>query len=297
MTDDDFTWLRGFLHGRSGLSLSVQKRYLVDSRLASVARRHDLPGIPELLRKARAGDEALRVAVVEAMATSETLFFRDATPFAQFRETMLPALMKARERERTLRIWCAAAASGQEPYSLAMILDELDAELAGWRVEILATDMSGEILAKARAGLYSQFEVQRGLPIKLLMKHFTQEGDRWRLDPRIRRMVSFRQHNLLDAEAKMGGFDIVFCRNVLIYFDVPTKSRALAHLGAALRPDGYLVLGAAETAYGLTDAVVPDPNARGLYRPAAPRLEAVPASPAGPAPRLSLVAAGAARRP
>jgi chemotaxis protein methyltransferase CheR len=266
MTETDFAWLRSFLHARSGLALGADKRYLVDSRLAILCRRLSLPGLPELVQRLRQGDDALSVAVVEAMTTNETLFFRDTAPFKQFREVMLPALLQNRRHERSLRIWSAAASSGQEPYSLAMILDEMGPELAGWRIEILATDISGEIIAKARAGVYSQFEMQRGLPVQSLLKYFTQEADRWKISDKLRNMVTFRQMNLLQPSPGLGQFDIVFCRNVLIYFDLPTKSQVLNMIAQHLRPDGFLSLGAAETVIGLTDRFSIDRENRGLYR-------------------------------
>lgn len=267
MNEGEFTFLREFLHQRSGLSLTVEKRYLVDSRLASVCRINALPNMSVLVQKIRAGDQALAVAVIEAMTTNETLFFRDTTPFKHFRELILPAMLKARAAERSLRIWCAAASSGQEPYSLAMMLDEMGHELSGWRIEITATDISNDILAKARAGVYSQFEVQRGLPIQSLLKHFTQDGDRWHLNERLKRMVTFKQHNLVRPEGHMGTYDVIFCRNVLIYFDVPTKSKVLGFLARHLRQDGFLLLGAAETVIGVTDAYSVDRDHRGVYRP------------------------------
>ncbi len=268
MTEPDFAWLRSYLHTRSGLHLGPEKRYLVESRLAILCRRRSLPGLPELIQKLRSGDEELGVLVVEAMTTNETLFFRDSVPFAQFRETMLPTLIKKRATERSLRIWSAAASSGQEPYSLAMILDDMAAQLAGWRIEILATDISGEIIEKARAGVYSQFEMQRGLPVQSLLKHFSQEGDRWKISDRLRSMVTFRQMNLLQPSPQLGQFDIIFCRNVLIYFDLPTKSQVLGMLARHLKPDGFLSLGAAETVIGLTNQFSIDREQRGLYRPA-----------------------------
>ncbi len=267
MTEVEFTFLRDFLYQRSGLFLTVEKRYLVDSRLASLCRINAVGSISVLVQKIRAGDEALAVAVVEAMTTNETLFFRDTTPFKHFRELILPALMKARAAERSLKIWCAAASSGQEPYSLAMMLDDMSHEVSGWRIEITATDISTDILAKARAGVYSQFEVQRGLPIQSLIKHFTQVGDRWHLNERLKQMVTFKQHNLVNPEGHMGTYDVIFCRNVLIYFDVATKSRVLGFLAKHLRQDGFLLLGAAETVIGVTDEYSVDREHRGVYRP------------------------------
>jgi chemotaxis protein methyltransferase CheR len=201
------------------------------------------------------------------MTTNETFFFRDKIPFEQMRDIVMPELAVARAREKRIRIWCTAAASGQEPYSLAMIVKNLGAALAGFRVEILATDIAGEVLERAKAGLYSQFEVQRGLPIQLLVKYFTQVGEMWQIAPEIRAMVQFRPINLLNDFKPLGTFDLVFCRNVLIYFDQETKTRVLERIARQMAPDGTLVLGAAETVVGLTDALKPVPERRGLYAP------------------------------
>ena len=265
MTPLDYEYLRKLLKERSGLILSAEKHYLVESRLLPVARRAGASTLVELVQKLKsAGSEALVTEVVEAMTTNETFFFRDKIPFDQFRADMLPALLEARAAKRSLRIWCAA---GQEPYSLAMCLKELGRQVAGWRIEIIGTDLSNEVLQKARAGIYSQFEVQRGLPIQLLVKHFGQVGEMWQIAPDIRAMVQYRPLNLLQSFASLGRFDIVFCRNVLIYFDQPTKIAVLERLAHAIEPDGYLVLGAAETVVGLTDTFHPLADKRGLYVP------------------------------
>jgi len=269
MTELEFEFLRGWLKTRSGLALSAEKRYLVDSRLSGVCRRFKLAGLSEMVGAIKLGrDMALETAVVEAMTTNETFFFRDRTPFDLFKDALLPRMIAARASTRRLRIWCAAASSGQEPYSLAMILDEMKPRMPGWSVEIVATDLSTEILDRARAGVYSQFEVQRGLPINMLLKYFVQEGEQWRLSPAIRGMVDFRPLNLIRDFSGLGTFDIVYCRNVLIYFDGPTKTDVLRRLSNALAPDGALLLGAAETVIGLTDALSPHPEHRGLYVPA-----------------------------
>jgi chemotaxis protein methyltransferase CheR len=183
---------------------------------------------------------------------------------------MLPALLAARASRRTLRIWCAAASTGQEPYSLAMILKEMEGQLAGWRIEIIGTDLSTEVLDKAKAGSYTQFEVQRGLPIQYLMKYFTQKGDQWEIASSIRSMVQYRPLNLLRDFSSLGQFDIIYCRNVLIYFDQPTKADVLGRASRLLAPDGYLVLGAAETVVGITDVFKPHAERRGLYVPNTP---------------------------
>lgn len=268
MTPADYDYLRKLLKDRSGLVLSADKQYLVESRLLPIARRVSVRNLSDLVAKLKTpGSESLIVEVVEAMTTNESFFFRDKIPFDHFREFMLPSLLKARASQHRIRVWCAAASTGQEPYSLAMLLKEMGAPLAGWRTEIVATDLSNEVLEKARAGLYSQFEVQRGLPIQLLMKYFTQSGDTWQISPEIRAMVQFRPLNLLSDFNQLGTFDVVFCRNVLIYFDQPTKIGVLERLARITEPDGYLVLGAAETVVGLTECFKPLADRRGLYVP------------------------------
>ena len=267
MTPLDYDYLRKLLKDRSGLVLSVDKQYLVESRLTPLARKAGIASLGELVAKLRSNNERLAVDVVEAMTTNESFFYRDKIPFDHFRDTIMPGLLAARARERRLRIWCAAASTGQEPYSLAMCLKEMKDKLAGWRVEILGTDLSAEVLEKAKAGVYSQFEVQRGLPIQMLVKHFSQVGDTWQISPEIRAMVQYRPLNLLSDFAHLGSFDVVFCRNVLIYFDQETKIGVLNRIARLLDPDGFLVLGAAETVVGLTDAFKPLVDKRGLYAP------------------------------
>jgi chemotaxis protein methyltransferase CheR len=268
VTGNDFEFIRKLLKQRSGLMLTADKQYLVESRLMPVAQRNGIPTLFELVRRLRTGtEEAVIAEVVEAMTTNETFFFRDRLPFEHFRSFILPTLLAARERHRRIRIWCAAASSGQEPYSLAMAIKEAGKDLDGFRIEILATDLSGEVLEKAKAGIYSQFEVQRGLPIQLLVKYFTQAGEMWRIAPEIRAMVQFRAFNLLSDLSRLGVFDLIVCRNVLIYFDQATKSEVLDRLARVIAPDGFLILGAAETTVGLTQAFRSLPDRRGLYVP------------------------------
>jgi chemotaxis protein methyltransferase CheR len=271
VTPLDYEFLRKLLRERSGLDLSSDKQYLVESRLIPLARRVGLSGIAELVAKIKAGSEALTSEVVEAMTTNETFFFRDKIPFDHLRETILPALLRARASRRSLRIWSAASSTGQEPYSIAMCLKEFGSALAGWRIEILATDLSLGVLEKARAGIFSQFEVQRGLPIQMLVKHFTQAGELWQLNADIRAMVQHRQLNLMQDFSHLGMFDVIFCRNVLIYFDPDTKAVIFDRLAKAIEPDGMLVLGAAESVVGISDAFRLYPERRGLYRPNAAR--------------------------
>jgi chemotaxis protein methyltransferase CheR len=269
VTGADFDFIRKLLKERSGLTLSAEKQYLVESRLMPVAQRNRIANLFELAGRLRTGaDEALIAQVVEAMTTNETFFFRDRIPFEYFRSFILPALMAARERHKRIRIWCAAASTGQEPYSLAMAIKEMGPALDDFRIEIVATDLSHEVLAKAEAGIYTQFEVQRGLPIQLLLKYFTQQGDLWQIAPQIRAMVQYRPFNLLTDYSRLGVFDLVVCRNVLIYFDQPTKSDVLDRLARVVAQDGFLILGAAETTVGLTQAFKSVPDKRGLYAPA-----------------------------
>jgi chemotaxis protein methyltransferase CheR len=267
VTPADYDFLRRLLKERSGLDLSADKQYLVESRLMPLARRVGLSGIPDLVQKMKGSAEALIKDVVEAMTTNETFFYRDKVPFDHLNGTILPALLSARAARRSLRIWSAASSTGQEPYSIAMCLKEKAAELAGWRIEIVATDLSQEVLEKSKAGIYSQFEVQRGLPIQLLVKFFTQKGELWQLNADIRAMVAHRQLNLLQDFSHLGKFDVIFCRNVLIYFDQQTKLSIFERLARMMEPDGMLMLGAAETVVGVTDAFKPYPDRRGLYQP------------------------------
>jgi chemotaxis protein methyltransferase CheR len=266
MNRDDFDMICRLLRQRSGLVLSPDKAYLMESRLLPVARKWKLAGFEDLVKSLRSKpDEALIRDVVEAMTTNESFFFRDIKPFDQFKELVLPAMLKNRTGQRRLRIWSAACSSGQEPYSLAMILSEMAAQLAGWTIEIVATDLSSEILARAKEGVYSQFEVQRGLPVTLLVKYFAQSGDRWQISPKIRSMVDYREFNLLSDPAGLGRFDVVFCRNVLIYFDQDTKAKVLERVANLMPEDGFLFLGGAETVLGLTERFKLINGQRGVY--------------------------------
>ncbi|EIG60487.1 protein-glutamate O-methyltransferase CheR [Bradyrhizobium canariense] len=291
MTPTEYEYLRKFLRDHSGLDLSADKQYLIESRLLPLARKAGISGIGELVQKLQgAGSGALVTSVVEAMTTNETFFFRDKVPFDHFRDTIMPEIIKARAGRRSVRIWCAAGSTGQEPYSLAMSLKEMGAALTGWRVEIIATDLSQEVLEKAKAGIYSQFEVQRGLPIQMLMKYFKQTGETWQINPELRAMIQHRQLNLLHDFAQLGTFDVIFCRNVLIYFDQDTKINIFNRLARQIEGDGFLVLGAAETVVGLTDTFRPIPERRGLYKPNDARAAAAKPALAGAAPRVAVMA-------
>ncbi|MDW3207127.1 MAG: protein-glutamate O-methyltransferase [Alphaproteobacteria bacterium] len=267
MKIEDFDMLATLLKQRSGLVLTKDKAYLLETRLMPVARKHGMKDLDQLCDAVRLRKDAKVIAdITEAMTTNESLFFRDTKPFDQFRNVVLPQLMINRASTRKIRIWSAACSSGQEPYSLAMILKEDQAKLQGWRFEIVATDISEEMLAKARAGIYTQFEVQRGLPIQMLVKYFKQNGDKWHIDAGLRSMIDYRPFNLLEHPRGLGNFDVVFCRNVLIYFDQPTKAKVLGQVSDVLAKDGVLYLGGAETVLGVTDKFKPVPNLRGMYQ-------------------------------
>jgi chemotaxis protein methyltransferase CheR len=263
---DDFDFVARMLKERSGLVIGRDKAYLLESRLMPLARKRGLKSLEDLVTTMRSSrDEGLMRDVTEAMTTNESFFFRDIKPFDQFRDVVLPQMMQLRASKRQIRIWSAACSSGQEAYSLAMMLRENAAKLAGWRIEIVGTDISIEMLEKAKAGLYSQFEVQRGLPIQLLVKYFQKKDESWQIDSALRAMVQFREYNLLHDLRQLGQFDIVFCRNVLIYFDQGTKGRVLDSISRQMPDDGILYLGGAETVLGISDRFRPIPNQRGIY--------------------------------
>jgi chemotaxis protein methyltransferase CheR len=262
----DFELYKSLLLDKSGLVITPDKSYLLDSRLTPIAKKWNYPTLEMMTLQLRAiPDPKLVKDIVEAMTTNETSFFRDTKPFTLFQETLLPYMIQNRASRKKVRIWCAACSSGQEPYSLSMILKDKEAQLKGWQFEIVATDLSEDILAQARKAAYSQFEVQRGLPITYLMKYFTQVGETWQLKDDVKNMVKFSTFNLLDDMSRMGQFDIVFCRNVLIYFDEKNKAQILGRIEKQLDKDGFLLLGGAETVLGITDKFVPMPEKRGLY--------------------------------
>jgi chemotaxis protein methyltransferase CheR len=272
-----FETLASLLKAKSGLMIGKDKLYLLETRLSEIIKREkliDLNGLAERIR--RPGNDALARDVIEAMTTNESFFFRDDKPFQHFRTQALPRLIAARPPGSTIRIWSAASSSGQEAYSLAMIVAESSALLAGRKVEIIGTDIARDQLARAREGVYSQFEVQRGLPVQMLMRYFRKEDNNWRIAEAIRAMAQFREFNLLSDLRLLGRFDIVFCRNVLIYFDQPTKSRVLEATAGLMPPDGLLYLGGAETVLGITSRFAPMPNERGVYGVTAASGAAVP---------------------
>lgn len=268
----DFNYVRQLVRDHSALTLDTGKEYLVESRLEPLARREGFPSYLQMVQSLRlrpAGE--LHRQVVEAMTNNETSFFRDARAFGMIARSILPALVAERSAARSLHIWCAACSTGQEPYSLAMLLRESQPALAGWDVRIIASDISRGVLARARAGRYTQFEVNRGLPAHLLVKYFKQDGTTWELRPEIRRMVEFRETNLIHPWAELPAIHLLLMRNVLIYLDVETRKTILDRVGRTLDPRGYLLLGGSETTTNLNDAFEPSPIEGAVcFRPRAP---------------------------
>jgi len=263
-----FTAIAAMLKARSGLILGPDKLYLVETRLAHLVKRentNNLRGLAEKLRH----NVALERDVVEAMTTNESLFFRDGKPFEALRTRILPRLHAARPPGAPIRVWSAAASTGQEAYSIAIIAAEMSSQLGGRRLDILGTDLARDPLARAREGLYTQFEIQRGMPMQFMVKYFQKEDGQFRVKPELRAAVRFREWNLLADLRALGTFDIVFCRNVLIYFDAPTKARVLEAVARQMTVDGVLFLGGAETVLGLTEAFKSIPGEPGAYAPAA----------------------------
>lgn len=257
-----------FIRQVAGIVLTPEKAYFVEARLAPVLREEKLANLDELLLKAERGDRRLHQRMVDALTTNETFFFRDRQPFDHFRDVIIPELHQRRSPEKPIRIWCAACSSGQEPFSLVMLLDEMKSKIGNRQVEIIATDISEAILAKAKAGLFNQFEVQRGLPTKLLLQYFTKQGDNWKLSDDVIRRVSFQKFNLMEEPRALGTFDVVFCRNVLIYFDRATRSKVFDRIAGRLAPDGFLLLGGAESTFGVTDRFTSHSKERMLLVPA-----------------------------
>jgi chemotaxis protein methyltransferase CheR len=255
LTPANFDFVRMLVRQRAAIVLAPDKAYLAETRLSSLAWQEGLSSVDHLLARLRSGpDDGLQRKVVEAMTTNETSFFRDLHPFEALRQTVLPELVQRRPAAVGLHLWSAACASGQEPYSLAMLVHEHFPTLAAGRLRIIASDLSTEMLDRARQGVYSQMEVNRGLPARLLVKYFQKHGQDWQIKDDVRRLVEFRPINLVGAWPALPALDVVLLRNVLIYFDVATKKQILGKVRQLLRPDGCLILGGAETTINLDDA-------------------------------------------
>jgi len=267
MKPEDFDLFSTLVKQRSGLLLTREKAYLLESRLLPVVRKYNLRSLDDMAQSVRSQrNEAMMADITEAMTTNESSFFRDQKPFTLFQKVLLPQFLESRATKRHIRIWSAATSSGQEAYSIAMICQEEASQLQGWKIDIIGTDLSREMIECAKGGIYTQFEVQRGLPITMLAKYFQQLGnDRWQIKDNLRQMVQFREGNLLQDFGSIGSFDIVYCRNVLTYFDIPTKTRVLEAIRGVMPTDGVLLLGGAETILGISDTFKPMEGQQGVY--------------------------------
>jgi chemotaxis protein methyltransferase CheR len=249
----DFKFVCDLVRRRSGIVLEAGKEYLVETRLGAVARRMNIASLDALIVRLRASDDAsLETQVIEAMTTNETSFLRDLHPFAALKSSVLPEIVKSRPNKE-LSIWCGASSTGQEPYTIAMMLHEAIPTIAAWKLTFVATDLSGEMIARSKAGRYNQIEISRGLPAPLLVKYFDKQGTEWVVQDKLRQMIEFREMNLTTPWPSLPACDLIFMRNVLIYFDPETKKQILAKCRRLLRPDGYLFLGGAESTMGLDD--------------------------------------------
>jgi len=255
ISPDDFDYIRKIVYDNSAIVLNKGKEYLVEARMQPLVTQQGLDSISALVTQLRGmPGSALHKDVVEAMTTNETSFFRDIHPFNAIRKEIIPEIMKARANTKNLHIWCGACSSGQEPYSLAMLIHEHFTMLDSWKVNIMATDLSDDILGKARSGCYGPLEINRGLPAPLMVKYFERNGTDWKVKEVLRNMITFRQLNLIGTWGAMAHLDLIMLRNVLIYFDQGTKRSILGQIRRLLRPDGYLFLGSAETTFNIDNA-------------------------------------------
>lgn len=275
MSDASNRILAGLLESRTGQHLSINRRWRIASVLASLFRERGISTVDELIARLTMSNEmALAKEVVEALLNNETYFFRDRTPFELLNKEVLPRLARQRAASRRITIWSAGCSTGQEALSLAMMFGDQEEQWKGWTIEIVGTDVSETIIDTAKGGIYSQFEIQRGLPMLQMIKWFKETPQGWVANEKLLKMIDFRLHNVLDPQTHGMSFDLILCRNVLLYFDGANRKRAFSRLAEAINPDGWLMLGAGETVIGLTDRFEPDPGLVGLYRPAAADLEA-----------------------
>jgi len=252
-TAEDFEYLQRFIFERSAIVLAEEKQYLVDTRLLPVVQRTGVDSVADLVKALRRGDRSIETAVVDAMTTNETSWFRDAAPFEALRRLIFPDVIAQNAMRRRMSIWSAACSTGQELYSIAMLLDAEFPELGSWKLDLLGTDLSTSVVERARSGRFSSLEINRGLPASHLVKYFTREGAHFVIADQLRSKTKFELFNLARPWPPMADHDIILMRNVLIYFDIPTKQRVLEAARAHLRPGGFLMLGTAETTRGLVD--------------------------------------------
>jgi chemotaxis protein methyltransferase CheR len=267
MNPADFEFISQLLKKRSGLALTPDKMYLLESRLTPLARSHNCSDLTTFISQLRLSpNEKVIAEVVDSMTTNESMFFRDQKPFDQLKQYILPQFKAKHGPVGKMRIWSAACSNGQEPYSVSMCLLEEGPKMAGYSYEIMATDISPRVLEKARQGIYTQFEIQRGLPIMLMLKYFKQMPDNtWQANEALRNMVNFKYANLLEPFSGLGTFDVILCRNVLIYFDEATKREILERMAKVLNPGGILMLGSTESTMGITTKFKQLEDQRGLH--------------------------------
>ena len=267
ISDSSSRILAGLLEARTGQQLTMSRRWRIETALSALLRERGIGTLDELITILVMGkDPKLSDQVVEALHNNETYFFRDRTPFDVLSRHALPNLAIKRASKKKLRIWSAGCSTGQEVYSLAMLFAEQAEQWRGWTIDVLGTDVSQTVIDKAKAGAYTQFEVQRGLAITQTIRWFEETADGWRVVDPLRKQVRFQVHNLLEQPPGLGSFDVVLCRNVLLYLSAEKKTLAFDRLASAMAPDGYFMLGAGETVIGQTKKLAADPQARGLYR-------------------------------
>ena len=249
----------------AGIKIGTEKLYLLETRLAPIVRDYGLRDIDELVEKSKTTDKTIKVRIIDALTTNETSFFRDMKPWIVFENTILPELMKKNERKKSIKIWSSAASTGQEAFTLAMICNRTRA-LKDWNIQIIGTDISNTVIERAKKGVYTQFEVQRGIPIKELMANFKKVGNDWEVNADLKKLVRFQTGNILSPTVVSGSFDIVFCRNLLIYFDEATKRKAVQNIITKTTQNGFLFLGGAETLMGISNAFDSRPEHHGLHQ-------------------------------
>lgn len=267
VSDSSLRILAGLLEARTGQQLTMSRRWRIETALGGLMRARKIDTLDHLITGLVSHrDPGLANDVVDALLNNETYFFRDRAPFDLLAHSVLPACQTARGKERRLSIWCVGVSTGQEAYSIAMIFAERPAIWAGWTIDIVGSDVSGSAIARAKTGTYTQFEVQRGLPVVQMVRWFEADGADWKIAASLKRDVRFQVHSILDKPPRPGRFDIILCRNLLLYFSADVRRAAFARLAEGIAPDGMLMLGAGETVIGQTDRFVADPQARGLYR-------------------------------
>ncbi len=265
MSPEEFESAARFIKERSGLVLTRDKAYLLENRLLPVVREHHLKSVSDLMAAAQGGNPALQTAVIDAMMTKETAFFRDWKPFEHFREIVLPNIRVSRGMKTGFRVLCAGVSTGQEAYSAAMTIRDVAAAFSGWQADVVGIDVSSSAIEAANKGIYSQFDVQRGLPVRALLRHFTKQDDAWVIHDDVRSFVKFQTWNLLEDLFQLGRFDVIFCRNVLVHLDLKAKFDVVQKISRLLVDDGVLYLGLNETLTGISKSFRAVDPATGIY--------------------------------